>query len=263
MSPEQQRRADGATGHNLTGQVALVTGAGRGLGRAVALALAAAGADVACLARSQDEVAETATAVAARGRRALALALDVTQTADLEAAVARTEAELGPLTILVQGAGTTAEAPALEVTEADWDRVLAVNLKAPFFLAQAAARRMAGRGYGRIIQIASVLGLVGAGYVAPYAASKGGLVNLTRALALEWARYGITVNAVAPGYVETALNRAALANPQFRQRVLDRTPLRRLGTPDEVAAAVLYLAAPAAGFVTGHVLAVDGGWLAQ
>lgn len=248
---------------DLSGQTALVTGAGRGLGRAVAMALAEAGARVAILARTEAEVESAAAEAAARGGQALGLTADVSRVGDLELAVARTEAELGPLSVLVHGAGTSTVGEALGVTEAEWDEVLGVNLKAAFFLAQAAARRMAPRGYGRIIQIASILGLVGAGNVAPYCASKGGLVNLTRALALEWARYGITVNAVAPGYVETAMNRDALADPHFRQHVLDRTPLRRLGQPEEVAAAALYLASREAGFVTGHVLTVDGGWVAQ
>lgn len=248
---------------DLSGQTALVTGAGRGLGRAIALALAEAGAHVAFLSRTAEEVESAAAEVAAQGGHALGLAADVSRVDDLELAVARTEAELGPLSILVHAAGTTTVGEAMALTEAEWDLVMGVNLKAGFFLAQAAARRMAPRGYGRIIQIASILGLVGIGNVAPYCASKGGLVNLTRALALEWARYGITVNAVAPGYVETAMNRDALADPQFRQHILDRTPLRRLGQPEEVAAAALYLASREAGFVTGHVLTVDGGWVAQ
>lgn len=247
----------------LAGQAVLVTGAGRGLGRAVALALAEEGGSVACVARTQSEVEATAEEVRRRGGRALALSVDVALVPALEEAVARTEAELGPLGVLVHAAGTTVRSRALAVTEGEWDQVLNVNLKSGFFLTQAAAKRMAERGYGRIIYIASMLGLVGIGNLAPYGASKSGLVGLTRHLAVEWARHNITVNAVAPGYVETALNREALADEGFRRRVLERTPLRRLGEPEEVAEAVRYLASPRAGFITGQVLTVDGGWTAQ
>jgi len=247
----------------LEGQTALVTGAGRGIGRAIALALADGGADVACLARTAAEVEQTAAEIRGRGRRALALQVDVASVPALREAVARTEGELGPIGILVHAAGTRVPAPALEITESDWDLVLDVNLKSAFFLSQAAARAMAGRKYGRIIYVGSMLGSVGISHLASYGASKSGLIGLTRHLAVEWARYGITVNAVAPGYVETAFNREAFADERFRQRVLERTPLRRLGEPEEVAAAVRYLASPAAAYVTGHVLTIDGGWTAQ
>jgi len=169
----------------------------------------------------------------------------------------------GRLDVLVNNAGLGENHDALDVTEADWDRLMAVNLKGLFFCCQAAARVMLPRGYGRIVNLSSQAGLVGIPRHAVYSASKGGVNQLTRVLALEWSARGVTVNAVAPTFIETPGTRERLAEPAFRASVLERIPAGRVGTIDDVAAAVLYLASPAAGLVTGSVLAVDGGWTAQ
>jgi NAD(P)-dependent dehydrogenase (short-subunit alcohol dehydrogenase family) len=160
-------------------------------------------------------------------------------------------------------AGTAATRRALELTLDEWDHVLNVNLRAPFVWSQAAGRQMARSGGGRIIHLASVTGQVGAAQLTAYCASKGGLIAMTRSLAVEWARHGILVNALAPGYVHTTLNADVLADPRVLEHITRRTPLRRLGEPSEVAAAALFLASDEASFITGHVLAVDGGWLAS
>lgn len=248
---------------SLNGQVALVTGASRGIGSAIAVALAEAGAHVALVARSAAGLREVTAAVGATGRRALSIAADVTDFAALPDIVARTEAEVGPLDILVNNAGGNIAEPVLQVTSETYDRLMDLNLKSAFFMAQAAGARMAERRHGRIISVSSQLGLVGQAGRSVYSAAKGGLVNLTRTMALELAPYGITVNAVAPTVIETDATARLLENPAYRNEVLRRLPIGRLGTPEEVAAAVLYLASPAAGLVTGHTLVADGGWTAQ
>jgi len=248
----------------LDGTVALVTGAGSGIGRATALVLAAAGADMA-VAERPDRLAaaeDTARAAVACGRRALAVPLDVTRVADIEPALDRVERELGPIGVLVNNAGINRHAWALEVTEADWDAVLDTNLKGCFFCAQAAARRMVQRGGGVIVNIASQYGLVGYYRRAAYSASKGGLVNLTRTLAVEWADRGVRVNAVAPTFVWTPLLEKEFADRARLDDALSRVPMGRFATPEDVAYAVLYLASPAARMVTGHILVVDGGYTA-
>jgi 2-deoxy-D-gluconate 3-dehydrogenase len=176
--------------------------------------------------------------------------------------VEEAEEGLGPLHILVNNAGINLPRPALEVTEEEWDLVLDTNLKGLFFAAQAAGRRMVERRYGRIVNMASQMGFVGFYFRAAYCASKAGVVNLTRVLAVEWAPYGVTVNAVAPTFVETPMTRGMLEDPWFREEVLRRIPLGRLADPQDVVDAVRYLASDAAAMVTGHTLLVDGGWVA-
>jgi 2-deoxy-D-gluconate 3-dehydrogenase len=248
----------------LDGIVALVTGAGSGIGRVTALILAAAGADVA-VAEHPDYLSaaeETAKATSAYGRRAMAVPLDVTRVADIEPTLARVERELGPIGVLVNNAGINRHAWALEITEADWDAVVDTNLKGCFFCAQAVARRMVERGGGAIVNVASQYGLVGYHRRAHYCASKGGLVNLTRALAVEWADRGVRVNAVAPTFVRTPLLEKEFADPTRLNDALTRVPMGRFAAPEDVAYAILYLASPAARMVTGHVLVVDGGYTA-
>lgn len=249
----------------LDGHVAVITGAAGGLGSAMARAFAAAGAHVALadLPGRQEEAGRLAGELtAAHGVRAVAVTLDVTDVASIETAFQAIDRELGPPDVLVANAGINIARPALEVTEEDWDRVLDVDLKGVFFTCQAAGRRMVPRGKGAIVAIASQNGVIGYPHRAAYCAAKAGVVNLTRVLALEWAASGVRVNAVGPTFVETPLTRPTLQNPQLRQDILSRIPLGRLGTPEEVASAVLFLASPAASLITGTCLLVDGGWTA-
>lgn len=243
---------------SLAGKVAFVTGASYGIGEGLSRALAAAGARVAVGARS----AEPLHALA-RDIGGLAVPFDVRSVADIRRAVGDIERELGAIDVLVNNAGLGANHAALDVTEADWDEMMAVNLRGLFFTCQAAARGMLARGSGRIVNMSSQASLVGIEHHAVYCASKGGVNGLTRVLALEWSPHGVTVNAVAPTFVYTPGTKERLDDPAFREKVLERIPLRRFGTIDDVAAAVIYLASPAGGMVTGSVLTVDGGWTAR
>jgi 2-deoxy-D-gluconate 3-dehydrogenase len=247
------------------GKVALVTGAGSGIGQASAIALAQAGADVAVteLPGKEDLAQETTKQIEAAGRRALVVSLDVTRLPMIGEAVDQVVRQFGKIDILVNNAGINIPRLALDVTEEDWDRVLDVNLKGLFFVAQAVGQKsmVIGSG-GKIINIASQNGVIGYFYRAAYCASKAGVVNLTRVLALEWAKYKINVNAIGPTFVETPLTRPMFENAEFKADVLSRIPLARLGKPEDIAGAVVYLASPAADLVTGHTLLVDGGWTA-
>jgi NAD(P)-dependent dehydrogenase (short-subunit alcohol dehydrogenase family) len=253
--------------HQLDGQCALVTGAGSGIGRACATALAAEGATVA-LTELPDriELAHSAAAeIVAAGGRAQALPLDVRDLASIERCVADAAAITGRLDILVNNAGVNVRKFAFDVTEADWDAVLDVNLKGVFFVAQAVGRVMRDQSPtgGAIVNMSSVMGLIGYFQRAAYCSSKAAVVNLTKVLAVEWAEHGIRVNAVCPTFVDTPLTRPMFeSQPEFTADVLRRTLLGRLATPEEIAAAVVYLCSPGAAMVHGHALAVDGGWTA-
>lgn len=247
----------------LDGKVALVTGVGRGLGQAMALALAEAGADVAGL--YQNYYAETQARVEALGRRFLPLHCDLQQAtvAELRDAVDQVVRGLGRLDILVNNAGTTRRAPALEFDERDWDLVIQVNLKALFFLSQAAARVMVEQGGGKIINIASMLSYQGGILIPAYTAAKSGVAGLTRALANEWAARGVNVNAIAPGYMATDNTAPLRADPVRNEAILARIPAGDWGEANDLQGAVVYLASEASRYVHGSLLAVDGGWLAR
>ena len=238
----------------LQGKKALVTGAGRGLGRAIALTLASRGADVACWDVNEEGLKETARLIGELGRKAVCRVMDITRTADLPAAIDGDAAALGGLDILVNNAGVNRPVPALEVTEECWDSILAVNLKAPFFIAQAAVKHMTGG--GRIINITSSLSTNVLDRRVPYQTSKGGINVLTRALALEWAPLGITVNAVGPAIVATEMTKAMGSSSSVHPKML----LGRLVQPEEIGSAVAFLASDEAAMITGQALFVDEGW---
>ena len=256
-------------GLDLTGRKALVTGAARGIGAALAVGLAQAGADVAVsdlpTAAAQDGLADTAARIRAEGQISPRYALDVRDIPAIDGVMRQAASDLGGLDILVNNAGIRRRAPALEVTESDWDAVLDTNLKGAFFGAQAAARLMLPQGFGRIIGVASQFALVGAPQRAAYCASKAGLANLTRVLALEWAQYGITVNAIGPGPTTTpGLLEADPRDADAVQAELSvKMPLGRRMDADELVGAAIYLASDSAAATTGHLLVVDGGWTAM
>ncbi len=244
----------------LDGRVALVTGAGRGIGRGAAEALARAGADVALVARTEAELEEVAAALPTRG---LVLPADVTDLACHEGLVERTVRELGGLDVVVACAGTTLRVPAEEMTPEDFARVMDLNVTGLVFLVQKAARVMLDRGRGRVILIASLLSEIGRGENAPYAASKGAVRQLVKQLAVEWSPRGVTVNGIGPGYIDTQLVARLRDDPEFNRWLMDRVAVGRWGTPHDVGAAAVYLAGDEASYVTGHILYVDGGFLAK
>lgn len=244
---------------SLDGQVAIVTGASGGLGRGFARTLAKAGAKVALAARRAERLSESAAEIEAFGGQALPVAVDVTDPGAVAEAVEAAEARLGPISILVNNAGIAVDKPLLETEEADWDRVLDTNLKGAWLMAREVAGRMAkDGGGGRIINVASILGQTAAARVHGYAASKAALIHLTRTMAVELARHGIRVNAIAPGYIETDLNRDFLAGAAGKSLV-KRVPLRRFGRPEDLDAVLLLLASEAGGYLTGSTVTVDGG----
>ena len=247
----------------LDGQVALVTGASRGLGQGAALALAEAGADVALLGRA--DASETAARIKALGRRAYQVRRDLAQASatDLAADVAEVAGALGSVDILVNNAGTIARAPAVDYPESHWEQVLRVNLDAVFHLTKAAGRSMVERGRGRVINVASMLSFQGGVLVPAYTASKHAVAGLTKAFANEWAVSGVTVNAIAPGYMATDNTAALRADPARERSISERIPAGRWGTPADLQGAFVFLASSAAAYVTGTVIPVDGGWLAR
>jgi 2-deoxy-D-gluconate 3-dehydrogenase len=243
----------------LAGRVALVTGASRGIGRALALALGAAGAAVACAARSEEQVRATAAEIRRAGGSAEAFRLDVTSTPDVNAQVQAVTGALGPIDILVNNAGMTVQKKTLEVTDADWDLMLATNLTSMFRCARAVAPSMISRGGGRIINVGSMWGKQGVPRYAAYCVSKAGVDALTRCLAIEWARHGIRVNCLAPGYVRTDFSTEPMADERLRSLILSKIPVRRLAEPAEMGPLAVYLASPAADFMTGQTIYIDGG----
>lgn len=249
---------------DLDGKVALITGAAGGLGAAIASGLARAGARLVLADVSAEGLAAVQDQIHKTGAEVRVQRTDVTRADDVAAAVDLAVDEWKRLDILVNCAGITLRRAAVDFPEADWDRILAINLKGTWLCCQAAGRVMIRQQSGRIINMASIGGLVGLPMSIAYCASKGGVVQLTRTLAVEWAPHGVTVNAIAPCTFETPMVSAVLdSEPEYRQRVVDRIPVGRMGQPEEVIGAVLYLAAPGSSMVTGHILSVDGGYTAQ
>lgn len=246
----------------LDGDVALVTGAGRGLGRAMAEALAEAGADVVVTARTVDAVEETARRIRALGRRSIAVPADVTVEENLDALVAKALSEFGKVDVLVNNAGTTARHPAEDFPLDEWDRVMDVNIRSVFSLTNRVVQSMKRTGGGRIINIASLLSEIGVPLIPPYAASKGAIRQLTKAWAVEWAKYNIRVNAIGPGYIRTEMTEPLYHDKERYDRVMSRVAIKRWGTPDDLKGAAVFLASRASSYVTGQVIYIDGGWLA-
>jgi NAD(P)-dependent dehydrogenase (short-subunit alcohol dehydrogenase family) len=248
----------------LDGRVALITGGSGGLGQVFAGALAGAGADVALLGRRLDAAQGAADTIHDEtGRRTLAVAADVTQLGEVETAVGRVRDELGRLDILINSAGVNFRGPSVGFPMEEWQRVLNINLTGSFVCSQAAAPGMIAAGWGRIINISSMLGMVGLEERPAYTAAKGGVIQLTRTLAIEWAPHNVTVNTLAPGPFETEMNRPLIDNPVTYRAMADKIPLNRWGKLHELAGAVVFLASEASSYMTGAVLAVDGGYTAR
>lgn len=248
----------------LDGRVALITGGSKGLGRAIAQSLAEAGADVAIVSRTLADCRKAATEIAEQsGRRAAAFAVDVNKSDDLKKAAAEIEASLGPVDILVNNAGINIRGPIDELSESDFEAVMATNVTAPFLCSKIFGPKMVERGWGRVINLGSIMSVISLPGRAPYAASKAAIMGLTRTLALEWATKGVTVNAICPGPFATEMNKQLLNDPAKYKDFVSKIPMGRWGELSEIAGAALFLASDAAAFVTGSALFVDGGWTAQ
>jgi NAD(P)-dependent dehydrogenase (short-subunit alcohol dehydrogenase family) len=245
---------------SLEQRTAIITGASGGLGREIALALAAVGCDVVIASRNQPALEEVAAEVEQTGRRCLAVPTDITRVADVQRLVERTVDCFRKVDILVNNAAVAVEKLFADVTEAEWRRVIDTNLHGTFFCTQAAGKEMIQRGGGRIINIVSVVGLVAVPSLGAYGVAKGGVIQYTRALAAEWARYQITVNALAPGYFISPMNKERFADPEVLQNTIRRIPMKRLAVYDDLTPVVIFLASEAAKYMTGQVIVVDGGW---
>ena len=246
----------------LQGKIAVVTGSTKGIGRAIAQAYVHSGARVAIISRNREDCERVASEMQAEGGQAAAFPCDVTRSDDFRLVLQKVKELWGGLDILVNNAGSAITQRAIDLTEEEWDKVVDLDLKSVFFCSQAAARLMIPQKHGKIINIASILGLVGAPGLLPYCAAKGGVVNMTRALACEWARFGIQVNALCPGYVMTDINRDKLSEEKVMAALLAKTPAGRLGNVEDMTGAAVFLASPASDYMTGQSLTVDGGWTA-
>lgn len=244
---------------DLTGRVAIVTGTSRGLGQYFARALARAGADLVLTSRDRTTLAPFAAELAALGRRSVSLDLDVRDYSSIQKMVSAASDFFGRIDILVNNAGCNVRKPAVEITWDDWNLVLDTNLRGTFFVAQAVARRMIERGYGRIINLGSVTSVAGYAGLGPYGASRGGIRQLTMSLADDWGKYGVTVNCLAPGWFRTAQNKVMYEDAEWVEYLEERIPLKRPGQPDDLDGAVVFLASEASRYVTGQTLLVDGG----
>ena len=247
----------------LDGKVALVTGASSGLGQAIAIALAAAGADVACHARSADKADETIKAITSLGRRAIAVAGEMAEKGTPQKITDETLENFGHIDILINNAGTIRRSPAVDYSEDDWYAVIEVNLSSVFRLSQAVGRRLVEQGSGKIVNIASLLSFQGGITVPAYTASKSGVAGLTKALSNEWAKFGVNVNAIAPGYIATANTQALRADETRNRQILERIPAGRWGEPEDIAGTAVFLSSAASDYVHGHIMVVDGGWMGR
>ena len=247
---------------DLTGKIALVTGASSGLGVQYAKALAEEGADLVLLARRVDKLEQVKSEIEAMGRKCLAIKCDVTIESDIVAAVNQSVQTFGKIDILVNNAGVSAISPAENMTEADWDKLLDTNLKGVFMVAKNVGQQMIKQKYGKIINISSMFGLVANAFfpVVNYHAAKHGVVGLTKALAAEWAKYNITVNAIGPGFFESEMTASAINTPVFNQYVNISCPMKRIGKAGELSGLLIYLASDSSSYTTGQTIAVDGGW---
>ncbi len=248
---------------SLRGKVAIVTGASRGIGKAIAAGFAEAGADLALVARSESKLIEVQQALQSIGAKAEIFPYDLRQTDGIPDWVAQVVEACGRIDILVNNAGTTHRADAIDFPEERWDEVITLNLKSVWLLCQNVGRGMVERGSGKIINIASLLSFSGGIRASAYAASKGGVAQLTKALANEWASKGVNVNAIAPGYIDTELSAGVIADPVRSAQLMERLPAGRFGTPDDLVGAAIFLASEAAEYIHGHILTVDGGWMAR
>jgi 2-deoxy-D-gluconate 3-dehydrogenase len=246
----------------LEGRVALVTGASRGLGQGMALALAEAGANVALVARTKSSLEETGRMIAQAGSKAHIIPADLSLINEVQRVVRETIAQFGKLDILLNSVGTQIRKPAVEVLEHEWEYLIGVNLKSVYFLTQAAAKEMIKVNKGKIINITSLTSFIGLSNVSIYGASKGGILTLTRQWAIEWAKYNINVNAIGPGYYKTALTADLFKEAEREKWVLSKIPLGRIGMPEDLAGAAVFLASEASDYITGQIINVDGGWLA-
>jgi NAD(P)-dependent dehydrogenase (short-subunit alcohol dehydrogenase family) len=244
---------------DLTGQAAIVTGTSRGLGQYLARALALAGADLVITSRKRESLREFESEIKALGRRVVSLDLDVRDEESIGRMAADAEAAFGQIHILVNNAGMNIRKPALEVTWSDWNQILDTNLRGTFFVAQAVARRMIPKGYGRIVNIGSVTSVFGYAGLAPYGASRGGVRQLTMSLADDWGKHGLTVNCLAPGWFKTEQNKVLYEDKEWVDYLVDRIPVRRPGQPHDLDGAVVFLASEASRYVNGQTLLVDGG----
>jgi len=248
---------------SLLGKAAIVIGASRGLGQGMAKALAEAGADLALVARTPSSLEKLAEEIEGGGRRCLALPTDVSRPSEIQAVVDRVIEFFGKIDILINSQGTQVRKPALEMTEQDWDGLMSINLKSVFFSCQIVGRQMIKQGKGKIINVASLTSIIGLANISIYGASKGGVAQLTKALAVEWAPHHINVNAILPGYYQTEMTADLFKNEERAKWVLSRIPLGRTGLPEDLAGTVVFLSSEASDYITGQIIPVDGGWLAS